>query len=161
MFDKNDPVGSMAKIMGKLFCIMANEVIEQCGEEKGSKIVKDAVWKFGENRGNEIREKVLAAGEEINFENFEKYYDLPHNNGWDGESTINADELFEVTKYCPYAAAWKELGLEKVGALYCEQDVAMLKAYMKNIKFDRPSIFTDGENASCKMSVKNLNSSNK
>lgn len=151
MFDKNDPVGKMGEILGKLFAIMADEVIKQCGDEKGTKIVKDAVWRFGMYRGQKIREKVLAAGEDLTFENFEHFYDIPANNGWDANSELTDTYLKEYTRYCPYSQAWKELGLEKVGSLYCEQDEAMIKGYMDNVEFIRPTLFNQNKDSHCEM----------
>lgn len=153
MFDKNDPVGKMGEVLGTLFGVMADEIIKQCGEEQGEKIIKDSMWRFGFYRGQKIREKVLAAGEELNFENFEKFYDIPENNGWDADSEIKGDTLTEYTRYCPYAKAWKELGLENIGSLYCAQDESMMTGYMGNIEFIRGKLFNDNEEGHCKMIV--------
>lgn len=156
MFDKDEPVGQMAKQMGKLFAIMADEVIKEMGEEEGSRVIKKAVHRYGAMRGLNIRNKVLAANEELTFENMEKYYDLPPNNSWDATTEIEGDVLIETTRYCPFADAWRELGLEKVGQLYCGIDFAMNEAYMGKIEFERPYIFSDGEDAPCKMIVKKV-----
>lgn len=51
--------------------------------------------------------------------------------------------LRECTNYCPYAKAWKELGLEDVGSLYCIQDEAMIRGYMEDVEFIRPKLFND------------------
>jgi len=46
--------------------------------------------------------------------------------------------------------------MEKVGELYCEIDIAMNKAFMGEIEFERPNIFSDGDDAICKMIVKKV-----
>lgn len=156
MFDKNDSVGKMGEVLGTLFAIMADEVIKQCGEEQGRKIVKDAVWRFGFHRGEKIREKVLEAGENITFENFEHFYDIPSNNGWDADSVLTDASLKEYTRYCPYSKAWKDLGLEDIGSLYCAQDEAMIAGYMKNAEFIRSKLFNDNEEGHCEMIVNKI-----
>ena len=72
---------------------------------------------------------------------------------------ISASEggvLTEDTRYCPFAQAWRDLGLEKEGGIYCGIDVALNEAYMGKIKFERPAIFSDGPDAPCKMVVTKL-----
>lgn len=150
----NDPVVAMAKVLGKLYYFMAKEVIDAYGEKEGKEVIRRAIWKFGANRGANIRKKVLENGEELNFENFEKFYDIPLNNAWDADSEATDTSLREVTRYCPYADAWKELGGEELGYIYCEQDIAMAKAYNDKVEFERPSNLMDGENALCEMILK-------
>ena len=82
--------------------------------------------------------------------------DLPPNNGWDADTVIENGVLTEDTRYCPLAAAWRALGLEKEGGIYCGIDIAMNQAYMGSIKFERPAIFSDGPDAPCKMVVTKL-----
>ena len=153
MFDHNDPVGAMAKKMGELFAIMVDEMCKEFGEERGTEVARRAVHKFGKMRGLNIRNKVLAADKPLTFENMEKYYDLPSNNGWDADTIIEGDVLIETTRYCPFADAWRGLRMEKQGSIYCEIDIAINKAYMGDIKFERPSIFYEGYDVPCKMVV--------
>lgn len=153
MFDMQDPAGLMAKKMGGLFAIMVDEMCKKLGEEEGKAIAEAAVMRFGRMRGENIRNEVLAHGEALTFENMEKYYDLPPNNGWDADTEIVGDTLTEVTRYCPFAAGWRELGLEKCGEIYCKVDIAINEGFMGKIDFERPYIFSDGPNAPCKMIV--------
>ena len=156
MFDKNDPAGLMAKKMGELFAIMVDEMCKEYGEESGKKTAEKAVMRFGKMRGENIRNTVLQNNESLTFENMEKYYDLPPNNGWDADAVIENDTLTEVTRYCPFSAAWRELGLEDRGEIYCKIDIAINEGYMGKIDFQRPSIFSMGPDAPCKMIVKKL-----
>lgn len=154
MFDRNDPVGQMAEKMGMLFAIMVDEMCSEFGEEIGKATAERAVMRFGRMRGSNIRNEVLKNEEEITFENMEKYYDLPPNNGWDSDVEIKGGVLTEVTRYCPFASAWRELGLEDRGEVYCKVDIAINEGYFGKIDFERPSIFSDGPDAECKMIVK-------
>jgi len=153
MFDKNDPVGAMAYKMGQLFAILVDEMEQEFGEDRGRAVAARAVDRFGRMRGESIRQAVLQAGEELTLENMEKFYDLPANHGWDADTVIDGDVLTEDTRYCPMASAWRALGLEKEGAIYCGVDVAIHEAYCGKIRFERPAIFLDGPEAPCKMVV--------
>ena len=53
--------------------------------------------------------------------------------------------LEEHTAYCPYSKAWRELGLEDIGSLYCIQDEAMIRGYTSGIEFRRSKIFNDNK----------------
>lgn len=153
MFDVNDPIGKMGELLGTLFAIMGDEVIKKCGKEEGEKIVRDAAWRFGMYRGERIKKRVLEDGKELTLENFEKYSDLPANNAWDATSVCSDTSLKEYTKYCPYAKAWKDIGLAEVGSLYCIQDEAMIKGYLDNVEFIRGKLFIDNEEGHCEMEI--------
>lgn len=154
MIDKNEPVGKMAKQMATLFAIMADEVIQEIGEESGEKLISKAVHRYGAMRGLYIRNKVLEAGGELTFENMLKYYDLPRSSSWESEKVVEDGVFTDTTTYCPFAAAWRELKMEKIGKIYCEIDIAISKAFMGSIDFERLNIFSDGDDAICKMIVK-------
>ena len=140
----------MAKILGELYYFIAKEVVDTYGEH-GKEVVKQAVWKFGTNRGLSIKKEVLEKGLEVNFETFEEFYDIPLNGAWDAKSEITDTFLREVTRYCPYADVWKKLGGEELGYIYCEQDIALAKAFNENIVFDRPSNIMDSGDSVCEM----------
>lgn len=153
MFDKKDPIGKMAELLGTLFGIMGDEIIKSCGKEEGEKIITNAAWRFGDYRGKKIKKMVLEAGEELTLENFANFSDLPENNAWDQTCEIKDNTLAEYTKYCPYTKAWKELNLEDIGSLYCIQDEAMIKAYDGNVKFIRKKLFNENEDGHCEMII--------
>lgn len=153
VFNQNDPVGEMGELLGKLFAFMADEVIKSCGKEEGEKIVRNAVWRFGFHRGEKIKEKVLASGKELTLKNFEMFSDLPENNAWDTNLVCTDTFLEEHTTYCPYSKAWRELGLEDIGSLYCIQDEAMIRGYTSGIEFKRSKIFNDNREGHCEMTI--------
>lgn len=156
MFDKNDPVGAMAYKMGELFAIMVSEMEKEFGEEQGRAVAMRAINRFGILRGSRVRQAVLDSGKELTFEHLEEFYDMPPNHAWDADTVIQGDRLTEDTRYCPLAAAWRDLGLEKEGEIYCGIDLAIHQAFFGNIKFERPAIFSDGPDAPCQMVVTKL-----
>lgn len=154
MFQPNDPVGKSVQLSAKLFAIMADEVLQACGEEEGSKIVRRAVRRYANMRASGIREKICAAGKEVTFETVEEFSDYPPNNAWDCDTEITATGLREVTRECPFSTAFREIGLEHAGSLYCQEiDIALNEAFFGKVVFERTKIFTDGPTAPCEMIV--------
>ena len=67
MYQPNDPVGISVQMSAKLFAIMADEVLQACGEDKGEEIVRRAVRRYAELRAAGIRKEILDAGKEVTF----------------------------------------------------------------------------------------------
>lgn len=154
MFDQNDPVGKAVEMGAKLFALLADEILRECGEEKGSVIVQNAVRKYGAMRGKAIRERILSDGREVTFETVEEYSDYPPNNAWDCDSNISENTLVEYTRSCPFAKAFRETGLENAGKLYCQEiDIALNEAIFGDIIFARPRLFSDGPDSPCEMVI--------
>lgn len=153
MLNKNDPVGKMGEILAMLFAIMAEAIIAHCGEDDGKKIIKHAIYQFGFERGKAIRDRVLKDNNEINFENLEKYYDIPENEGWDCDTSITENKLREYTRYCPFAKKWKEMNMTDIGSMYCEIDEAIMVGYFGKIDFERLNIFNKNIDGHCEMIV--------
>jgi len=154
MYRPDDPVGKVTEMSAKLFAIMADEVLKACGEEEGTKIVRGAVRRYANMRAEGIRKRILAAGKEVTFETVEEFSDYPPNDAWDCDTEICGNVLKEVNRVCPFSTAFREIGLEKAGSLYCQEiDIALNEAFFGKIDFQRPRIFTDGADAPCEMIV--------
>lgn len=155
MFDRNDPVGKTTELMAKLFAIMADETIRECGKDQGEAIVKRAVRRFANLRAEGVKKRILADGKEITFETVDEYSDFPANHAWDCDSWTEGNTLRELNRVCPFSTAFREVGLEYPGCLYCaEIDVALNEAYFGEIEFERPRLFTEGPDAPCDMIVR-------
>lgn len=157
MFDPNDPIGKSIELSAKLFAILADEVLKECGDGEGESIVRRAVRRYGQMRAETIKENIRKDGKDITFETVEQYSDYPANNAWECVSEINGSTLREVNTVCPFATAFREIGLERAGRLYCEEiDLALNQTLFGDIAFERPGIFSDGPNAPCEMVVTKL-----
>lgn len=157
MFDKSDPVGKATEMSAKLFAFVANEILQECGDEKGSQIVRNAVRKYGKMRAEAIKKKILQDGKEITFETVEHYSDYPENDAWDCDSEISGNTFREYTRVCPFSTAFREVGLEKAGSLYCQEiDLALNEEFFGNIQLERPKLFSDGPDAPCEMVITKL-----
>lgn len=157
MFDPNDQIGKTIELSAKLFAMLADEVLKECGEERGAKIVRSAVRKYGQMRAETIKENIQKDGKEVTFETVEQYSDYPENHAWECTSEISGNTLREVNTICPFATAFREVGLERAGRLYCEEiDLALNQTLFGDITFERPRLFTDGADAPCEMVVTKL-----
>lgn len=149
-----DPVGKTVELSAKLFALLADEVLKACGDQEGERIVRRAVRRYANMRAEGIRAQIVAAGKEVSFETLEEFSDYPPNCAWDADSQVTEGQLREVTRVCPYATAFREIGLEKAGSLYCQEiDLALYEAYFGPVSFQRPRLFTDGPDAPCEMIV--------
>lgn len=115
-------------MLGRLFSIIAREVIERFGEE-GEEVMIEAVKRFGEERGRGIARTVKSEGRETTFASFLVCSDLdtsyhhmvPH---------IMGDEVRVEITYCPFAEACGEWGMEEFGKLFCRHiDAAIMRGY--------------------------------
>lgn len=141
----DEPVGRMAKLMAELYYFMAKEMIDSLGEEKGKEAVRASISKFAEARINSMYEEAREKGLELNLETYVKVRDMP------GISWERDPDNPEDITYCPMHDMWKELGVEDIGAIYCEIDDILYKAF--NAEFERPLCKTSGDNC-CRFIVK-------
>jgi len=122
-------VDKMARTLAMLYYFLSSEVVEEFGAA-GEDVIRRAIHKYGDARGRKIREEVLAQGLPLTVENLSKFYDLPLPLAWVSEK-IRAEEncLEKKVTYCPFAEEWKRLKGEKLGLIYCEQDLSMRRGY--------------------------------
>ena len=134
----------MAEIMALLFYHISKEVIDTFGDE-GERALRKAIENFGSERGENIRKEVLSRGLPLTMENLSKYYDMPLKEAWKGVSKVDELTYYSEVSFCPFAKVWKEKGAEEIGLIYCEQDIALMKAYNPNINFKRPKNVLKGD----------------
>lgn len=127
-------VDQMARTLAMLYYFLSSEVVEEFGP-KGEEVIRRAIHKYGDARGSKIREKVLDKELSLSVENLSKFYDLPLPLAWESEKIRSEENYLEKkVTYCPFAEEWKRLKGEKLGLIYCEQDLCMRQGY--NPEFD-------------------------
>jgi hypothetical protein len=141
--EAEEEVKKMANLCGLIFYHFANLLVEKFGEEAGTELVKEAVKRFGLERGNKVREEVLRRGLKLTLKNFGKFSDLPKI-GWGGS---------EREKFCPLAEIWIAKGAEDLCKLYCEVDFWKIKSYNPKIKSKRVKWVLEGDD-SCAYEMK-------
>lgn len=148
-------VGLMARRTALLHYFFSKTILSRMGEQEGQKLIRDAIWAYGNYCGQSVLKKVQEMGLPLTEQNFEKVPDLPEY-GWDIDTiTLEDGEVRPIARDCPIAAAFKELGpqAEKIGRLYCYVDQAKYKAYNPDIEFVHTKNILDGD-AYCEFLVR-------
>jgi len=111
--EATEQVRRLGRLFGLMFYHFANLLVEELGEERGKALVREAVKRFGLDRAQQIKEKVVAMGLKPTLENYRKAADLPEI-GWGGPTRES---------YCPFAEVWFEKGAVDLCKLYCDVDI--------------------------------------
>lgn len=122
-------VRQMGRMMAALYYHMSREVVAAVGKEQARGIISKAIWALGQERGEQQKDRVLAAGYEHLPQNYGKLPDLP-SLGWDTEKAAEAenDTHIRIT-YCPFAEVWQEKNFAELGRLYCYIDQAKYQGF--------------------------------
>ena len=88
MYNPQDPVGKVTETMAKLFAVMADEVLQEMGQEKGEAVVKRAVRRFANMRAQKIIENIKKDGKEVNLPHGGGIFRLSANEAWDCDSFV-------------------------------------------------------------------------
>jgi hypothetical protein len=132
-----EQVKLMARRAALLHFYFSKTLVDEFGEEEGTRLIKKAVWAYGEHVGKAILAGVQALGLPNTEENFDKIPDLPKY-GWESDTvTLPGGEVHPIARFCPLAATFMELGEEgyRLGRLYCYVDQAKQQAYNPDYDF--------------------------
>jgi hypothetical protein len=117
----------MARLFGLMFHHFADLLVEKYGEKEGRALLREAVRRFGLDRGERMRKEITGMGLSPTLKNFGLVNDLPKI-GWGGSTRES---------YCPLAEAWIEKGAEDICKLYCDVDVWKMVGYNPKIRVKR------------------------
>ncbi len=124
-----------ARFAADLYLFVADRVVQELGQA-GEEAIRNGLREFGLARGRAIRAAVEAAGQELNLENFQKYYDLPFVRAWRSEGRDAPESRESVINYCPFAEQWKKRSGARIGQMYCEEvDPALREGYSSTLRF--------------------------
>jgi hypothetical protein len=123
-----EDVQRMARRTALLYHYFVTVLVDRLGEEQAEALTREAIRRYGEHVGRAVRKRVAEAGLSNAPENFRKYDDLP-SVGWEGTTAETEDGPRSRVTYCPLAAVWQELGVERWGRLYCGVDQAKYLAF--------------------------------
>ncbi len=135
--DCAEEVKLMARRAALLHHYFSLTLVEELGEEEGKRLIKKAIWAYGEHCGRKVREGVEAMNLPLTDENYGKVRDLPKY-GWESGTITTPDgEIRPIVSFCPLADTFKELGPrgEELGRLYCYVDQAKYEAYNPEVEF--------------------------
>ena len=133
-----------------LFAWLSRAMIERAGEEQGARIVRQAVRRYGEQRGRRMALRARANGHPLTMANYVAYGE------WEGGKDEAEQEVVErapdtrvLIHRCPWNSAWAENDLTPYGRLYClEVDKALVRGFNPDLWLDVKSTLPN-EGTSC------------
>lgn len=131
-----------------LFAWMARALIARVGAEKGEAVMRQAVRRYGEERGHRMALRAEADGERLSMVNYLAYGEWSADAGEIEQAIAEEGADVRMTVHrCPWHAAWVENNLMRYGRLYClEIDEALVRGFNATLRLDvartRPN---DGE----------------
>jgi hypothetical protein len=141
-----------------LFGWLANAVVERVGEQRGEAVIRQAVRKYGEQRGRRMALRAAANGHALSMAAYFGYAEYRVSPGAIPlkivERSPNAKGRIPT---CPWYVTWKEHGLLSVGRLYClEVDQALVRGFNPELKLVVNATLTEGA-AECEFVYYGLN----
>lgn len=126
-----------------LYMKLGRSLLDVFGVE-GESILREAVRRYGRDRGSALRERHLACGLKPNLYNMFNYYDLPLNTQYRQNKVRSTEtERLTHTRSCPIADLWKAGGELALGRMYCEEfHHAMFGAYNCHIQINLAQTLT-------------------
>ncbi len=129
-----------------LFTCIAKAIMTHVGETDGAPIIRQAVRKYGEQRGGRMALRAKKNGHSLTFDTYLAYgeWELP-----------KGDMAFEFTDKvphaclhvfkCPWHGVWKEKNLLEYGKYFCQEiDAALVRGFNKNLEIEVKATQTNG-----------------
>jgi hypothetical protein len=139
-----EDVRLMARRTALLYHYFVTTLVDNLGKEKAIALTEEAIWRYGEHIGRQVRERVAAMGLPNDPENFGKGDDLP-SVGWEDEIIETERGPRSCVTLCPLAETWQELGAEELGRLYCYVDQAKYRAFNPQVRLIHAKNVLDGD----------------
>lgn len=143
--DHERDVWLVARRMALLYHYMAEEIIGEAGPEKGTEIVRRAIWKYGVHIGEAIASQVKERGLPLTVDAFRAVPDLPSRFHRTTGVVKQNGRKQKLISLCPLAVTWKELGAEKLGRHYCLVDQAKAHGYNPQLSCAHAQNVLDGD----------------
>lgn len=115
----------------KMYTYLTNAILCTCGN-RGERAVRNALQKYGEDRGGKLRKAHLEQGIKTNLSSLMAAENCCGEDPRFFRNTVEASQqvqLWEVYS-CPLEHMWKRMNSGKAGSFYCEECVhSLVKAY--------------------------------
>ncbi len=124
---------------GLLMAWIARQVFQRVGPVKGETLIRKAVRRYGEERGQRMARRAQADGKELNTVSYLIYGEWSTAPGeMDQKLEQNNHHNMRMTiEHCPWHATWMEQDLLEFGRLYCmEIDLALLRGFNPELHLD-------------------------
>jgi hypothetical protein len=121
-----------------LFALLSRSAVTHLGIENGEKVIRQAVRRYGEQRGRRMALRAQRDGEQLSMLNYMAYGE------WRVEPGESAQRSAEIVPHvrsfvdrCPWNQAWVESDLLQYGRLYClEIDQALVRGFNPALRLD-------------------------
>lgn len=124
---------------GLLLAWIARQVFQRVGPMKGELLIRKAIRRYGEERGQRMARRALADGKELSTLNYMIYGEWSAAPG-EIEQKLeqnNHNNMRMLVERCPWQATWMEHDLIEYGRLYCQEiDVALLHGFNPDLHID-------------------------
>lgn len=132
-----------------LFAWLSRAVIEQVGRDRGERVIRKAIRRYGEERGLRMALRAQGDGNTLSMTNYMAYGEWKANPE-ETEQTLFAEDAgirMEVHR-CPWHRAWEEAGIMEYGRLYClEIDTALARGFNPELTLEvNSTLSNDGRN---------------
>jgi len=131
-----------------LFAWIARAVVKRVGKTEGERVVREAVRRYGEERGQRMRLRSELNGDALTMAHYLAYGEWSVPTGWSESEVLQTvpHRKTHVLK-CPWHTAWQEIGLMEFGRLYCvEIDEALVRGFNADLQLDVNGTLTNGSN---------------
>jgi len=129
-----------------LFAWIANAIVERIGEQRGEAIIRNAIRRYGEERGRRMALRAQANKHVLSMGNYFGYSEYRITPGVMDLKIINQSPHVKLcVSKCPWHNAWKETGMLSVGRLYClEIDQALVHGFNPVLQLEVNGTLTTG-----------------
>jgi len=141
-------VALVGRRIALLHLAYARTLVDRLGKEHGTHIAIQAIKRYGEMIGKEVRKKVLQQCLPTTPENYGlgSSRSLPHFGVHEKRETVEVSGERRIRAYgCVLAKVWQEYGEEGLGRLYCYVDPAKYMAYNSDYKLAHVKALPDGD----------------
>lgn len=121
-----------------LFALISRQAQQQLGEEAGQSAMRQAVRRYGEQRGRRMALRALKDGEPLSMTSFMTYGEWRSKTGEaEQQASEEPPDIHMLMPRCPWANAWVESGLLPFGRLYCQEiDHALIRGFNPQLTLD-------------------------
>jgi hypothetical protein len=109
--------------------------------------VRQAVRRYGEQRGRRMALRALADGQALTMDSYRAYGEWQAGEGETGQEVVEPmPDLVSRVHRCPWHRAWEVHDLMPYGRLYClEIDEALVRGFNPDLRLDVNAIQTRGD----------------
>ncbi len=132
-----------------LFAWMSREVIQRAGVDKGEKVIRKAVQRYGSQRGKRMALRAQADNQPLSMFNFLLYSERESNEEDSDHRVLEtAPHFHTLVTRCPWNQAWVETDLRSFGRLYClEVDHALIEGFNPELDLELNATLSNGQRA--------------